>query len=269
MSRSISKRLVVVTGASRGLGAALALEFARRDARLALIARDQSRLEEVAKDARQLGAAVLVAAAELRDLSAVERVFGLIASKCGPVDVLVNAAGMKVEGLAESADLAKAMEAMEVNYLGPLACCKAVIPDMRRRGAGHIINVSSVLGKRATPGRGAYSASKAALNAWSDSLRVELMGTGVCVTLVCPGRFAAESQAASLLRITPEKAARKIADCVGSKKRELLLTPAGWALSALNAFSPRLVDSLLSGWRRREASVTAGARGSDLDGSRS
>jgi hypothetical protein len=250
----VAGRLVAITGASRGLGAALALELARRGARLALLARDEARLAAVAQQARQRRECdPFVAPLDVRDWDAIERTFRAIEARCGPVDVLINAAGVKVEGAVERTERSAALEAVEVNYLGALGCCRAVLAGMRRRHAGHIVNVSSVLGKRATPQRGAYAASKAALNALTDALRQELRGTGVHVTLVCPGRFADRAeQRDGPVRLTPRTAAGRIADVVERPRRELILTPAAWLLARSSAVAPGLVDRAVAAWRRRE-----------------
>ena len=116
--------------------------------------------------------------------------------------------------------------------------------------SGHVVNVSSVLGKRATPGRAAYSASKAALNAMTDALRAELGGTAIRVTLVCPGRL--EDQPNGLLASSYEGAARRIVGCLHRPRRELVLTGSGRVLVALNAVSPGIVDRIVAYWRLRE-----------------
>ena len=191
--------------------------------------------------------------ADLRDRHAVKQTFDEILRRFKRIDVLVNLAGVKHEGSVESTDYEAAAETLRVNYLGAMLCCQAVIPSMRACGAGHIINVSSVLGKRATPHRAAYSASKAALNALTDSLRIELAGSGVDVTLVCPGRLAEEGEEHNRwLATSNARAAEAIVSSVERRPRELVLTLAGRVLVTLNALAPALVDRVLHGWRERE-----------------
>lgn len=253
MSEQFRDRVVVVTGASRGLGAAVAEGFAARGARVILLARSGARLERVKERVSAHGVEAVAHPTDLRDWRAVQQTFDRVFRQFNRVDVLVNLAGVKREGSVESTDLESAVETLRVNYLGAMACCKAVIPSMRDRRSGHIINVSSVLGKRATPHRGAYSASKAALNALTESLRMELFGTGVHVTLVCPGRLVKEGEPHnSWLAMTESRAAEAVVACAGHRPRELVLTLAGRGLLVLNALVPGLLDRLLCGWRERE-----------------
>ncbi len=252
MHRKLVDAVVVVTGASRGLGAAVASGFAARGARVALLARSATQLEQVAQRLRATGGQAAAWPLDVRDWDAVHHVFGSILAHWGRLDILVNAAGLKHEGRIEQTSRQDAWDTLSVNYLGPLACCQAVIPAMRRQGAGHIINVSSVLGKRATPARGAYAASKAALNALTDALRVELMDTGIHVTLVCPGRFAEQDAGQrGLLAMSTERAAERIIHCVERPVRELVLTPAARVLSWLSVCAPGLVDHILRRARRQ------------------
>ncbi len=261
-SRSDDRRagtdVVLVTGASRGLGKAVALACARRSSRVALLARSADQLEAVAAEVRATGGEAKLWPVDLRDPAGVSRTVKTVYDHWGRVDVLVNAAGIKPVGPVEEMQRTEVMEALEVNYLGPLAMCQAVIPAMREEGRGHIINVSSVLGKRATPMRGVYSASKAALNALTESLRVELAGEGIEVTLVCPGRMAdARDAARGWLKMTETRAAERIVRCMDRPKRELVLTTAGRVLVGLNTWSPGLVDRIVGGWRRRERALAS------------
>ena len=261
MRRNFESKVVVVTGASRGLGAAVALAFAGRGAKIALLARSAEQLSQVAARAKALGAEAMTWPTDVSDWDAAQEAIRGILNHWDRIDVLVNAAGVKHEGPIERTSVNEATTALGVNYLGALACCKVVIPAMRRQGGGHgghIINVSSVLGKRATPERGVYSASKAALNAMTDALRLELWGTGIHVTLVCPGRLTESSIGRGRwLAMTPEQAAARIVQCVDRLPREVVLTPAGRALAVLNALAPGLVDRVLLYWRHRDREVRA------------
>lgn len=268
MSGRLRNRIVVVTGASRGLGAATAEAFASRSATVILLARSEPQLQRVAARISARGNEAIVLPTDLRDWHAVRRTFDEVFRRFKRVDVLVNLAGVKHEGSVESTDHDAAMETLRVNYLGAMACCQAVIPSMRGRSSGHIVNVSSVLGKRATPQRGAYSASKAALNAFTDALRMELAGSGVGVTLVCPGRLAEEGERHhAWLATSNSRAAEAIVSCVERRPRELVLTLAGRVLVTLNALVPGLLDRVLCSWRERE-STPAGSTLVKVNGGR-
>ena len=236
----------MLTGASRGLGAAMALEFARRGARLALLARDQSRLDAVAAQARDLGAETMVLAVDVRETQALGRVVERVVDRWGRLDVLANVAALTVECSVEDAEHETVRAILETNYLAPLALCQAALGPMRRQNFGRIINVSSILGKRATPFMGPYAASKAALNAITDALRVETSGSGIRVTLVCPGRLRPEGESSSRLLTMPiNKAARRIVDCVERPPPELILTSAAKILGWMNAVAPGWVDRIV------------------------
>ncbi len=238
--------VVLVTGASRGLGAATACAFARSGAKLALLGRDATRLEEVAARVRCSGGEAIVVAADVHDWSAIDAAVGGIINRWGRIDVLVNAVGTKLEAPVAETNLSDALDLLKTNYLGPLGCCRAVLPTMRQQHSGYIINVSSVLGKRATPGRGAYAASKAALNALTDALRVETPGENITITLVLPGRLWEETELGRpKFAMSLEEAASRIVHCTQRPRRELVLTHAARGLVWLNAWAPGLVDRIL------------------------
>lgn len=239
-----------MTGASRGLGKQVALASSRLSARVALLARDAEQLRRTADEIQAAGGQARAWPTDICDPSAVTNAVGEIVATWGRIDALINAAGTKVEGSVEQTGLGEALRAMQVNYLGAMLLCQAVLPQMRRQGTGHLVNVSSVLGKRATPGRAAYSASKAALNALTDALRAELRGTAISVTLVCPGRL--EDQRNGLLASSYEGAARRIVRCIERPRRELVLTGSARVLVALNGVAPGMVDRVVAYWRLRE-----------------
>jgi short-subunit dehydrogenase len=168
---------VVVTGASRGLGATLATRLAARGADLALIARSA---EPLAKLAADLGGAAYPA--DLADLDAIDPLVDQIAAR-GPVDILVNNAGLDLTGSFTDLAPDRIQALVTVNLLAPMLLCRAVIPRMRERGRGHIVNVSSIAGTNALPGLVPYATSKAGLSHFTASLRAELKGTPITTTL--------------------------------------------------------------------------------------
>lgn len=246
VTRRLTDQVVIVTGASRSLGVATALGFGRRGARVVLAARGRERLEQVSSQIQALGGRALVCPADVTDLLQVQSAASQVLATWGRVDVLVNIAGLKCEGSVEDTPWAAWEETLRVNYLGAVAWCRAVLPVMRRQGRGHIINVSSVLGKRATPLRGAYSASKAALNALTDALRVECRGWGVEVTLVCPGRLTDAQGGGGRFEMGMDQAAESIVRCAERPRRELVLGLPARVLSGLSVVAPGLVDRILS-----------------------
>ncbi len=184
--RRFDGQVVWVTGASSGIGEALSRAFAREGARLVLSARR--------RDALEATAARCAAAREVRveplDLAAADDLparAAAVVDAMGGVDVMVHNAGISQRSLAADTSLAVDRRIMEVNFFGPVALTKALLPSMRARRRGHITVVSSLVGVFGTPQRSAYSASKHALHGFFDALRAEVAGDGLGVTLVCPG----------------------------------------------------------------------------------
>lgn len=167
----------MITGASRGLGAALATKLAARGARLALVARSA---EPLAKLAADLGGAAYPA--DLEDLDHVDELVTRIAAD-GPIDVLVNNAGLDLTGRLAELPAEQIRALFTVNLIAPVLLCRAVIPRWRAQSHGHLVNVSSLAGTNALPGVAPYAASKAGLSHFTAGLRAELKGTGITTTL--------------------------------------------------------------------------------------
>jgi short-subunit dehydrogenase len=168
---------VAITGASRGIGAELAAECATRGARVALVARSAAPLEKLAAD---LGGDAYPA--DLTDAGAIESLVRRIAED-GPIDVLVNNAGMDLAGALTELPVDQITQLVAINLTAPILTTRAVIPIMRAQGRGHILNVSSLAGTNALPGIVPYSSSKAGLSHFTAGLRAELKGTGLTTTL--------------------------------------------------------------------------------------
>ncbi len=180
-------RVTVITGGSRGLGLLMARRLAAEGARLAICARSEQELNRAAQELRDRGADVLHYQCDLTDEQQLEDFFATVRYELGPVDVLINNAGLMQVGPVETQTERDVDEAMAIHFWAPLRAIQQVAPDMIRRGSGRIVNISSIGGKVAIPHMLPYCASKFALSGLSQAFRMELAKYGVYVTTVCPG----------------------------------------------------------------------------------
>jgi len=255
MERSLKGKVAVVTGASSGIGEATVLELAARGASVVAAARSVDKLEDLARRAASYG--VLVAEADVADRESVEAMVELTVEKLGRLDVLVNNAGLGLSGRVSELRSEDLRYVFEVNTIGPLNCVQAALPRMGR--GGRIINVSSVVGLRAIPKVGGYCSTKFALNALSDSLRVEVAERDVSVTSVYPGttrtsfrdnsrRTKDEKRGWRPKGVTPERVAKKIADAAEKGPRDVYVTPSDKLFVAGVTLFPGLTDRVLRSW---------------------
>jgi NAD(P)-dependent dehydrogenase (short-subunit alcohol dehydrogenase family) len=180
-------KTVLITGGSRGLGLIMAREFAREGARVAICARDAEELDRARTDLVRRGARAFTVTCDVTDREQVAAMVGAVTERFGPIDVLVNNAGIIGVGPMEVMTLEDYEEAMRTHFWGPLYTTLAVLPGMRERKDGRIVNITSIGGKISVPHLLPYSASKFALVGLSEGLRAELKKDGIVVTTVCPG----------------------------------------------------------------------------------
>ena len=252
--RNLQGAVVAITGASAGIGRETAVAFAREGSRLSVCARRMDRLEALAEVISGLGAEILVMEADVADEGAVRRFVQGTVERFGRLDVLVNNAGYGVRGRVEDTPTEAYERLMRVNYLGTVHGCRAAVPIMRRQGTGVIVNVSSIVGHRSLPGGAAYAATKAAQISLTESLRVELRGTGVHACSVHPIGTATEfahvaareSQGRSGGPVGPQQSvvevARAIVRCAKRPRPEVYPYPLSRAVVWLNALAPGLAD---------------------------
>ncbi len=180
-------KTVLITGASSGIGEAMAVEFGRRGASVGLLARREEVLREVAGKVEAAGGRALAAAVDVRDAGEVKSAVAKVVERFGRIDVLVANAGKGEITLARAFDLEVATQVLSVNLLGAMNSVAAVLPGMLERGDGQIVGISSLAAYRGFPGSGAYCASKAALSTFFEALRVELRPSNIYVTTIHPG----------------------------------------------------------------------------------
>jgi short-subunit dehydrogenase len=254
----IRDRVVLITGASEGIGAACAAAFRDRGARLCLTARSADKLAAVAQ------AGDLVIPGDLLDPAHRRDVVDRTVAHFGRVDILINNAGVGVYEPAHqmSMDLARSM--FELNFFAPLHLIQYAVREMKPRREGAIVNVGSIAGKMTLPWFTLYSASKYALNSLGDGLRMELDEHGIHVMNVCPGFVRTRFQENVLsgvppplegLRafwaLTPSQVAERIVEGLERDARTVLAPRSGWLLVAAARLFPGIVDSQLAGMYRK------------------
>jgi len=249
---------VLITGGSSGIGRALALECAGKGAVLAIAARRLEELEKAGRDISQAypdGEIPLAIPCDMTNGESVGRLIKSCVDRWGSLDILVNNAGIGVYGDADKTSLADFRAIMEVNYFGALQSILNVLPFMRKAGHGLIVNITSIAAKHGVPYLAAYSASKAALAALSQSLRAELAQDGISLMIVYPGYtetdfFSKEKKVGGAVRPSkpyapPEKVARAIVRAIEREKRDVVLSSEGRALAFIEKIFPRLVEAAM------------------------
>src|SRR5262249_12205379 len=184
---SFVNQVAVITGASSGIGWALAKALAGAGCKVGLVARRQDRLKQLADEIGRTGGGARIAAADVGDRAQVVPGIPQLRSPLGPRDLLTASAGVGAPTLVEPLNTADIEAQIRVNTLGVVYAVEAVLPDMLRRGRGHIAAVSSLAAYVGLPGESGYCASKAAVNVFLDGLRIQLRDRGIAVTTICPG----------------------------------------------------------------------------------
>jgi NAD(P)-dependent dehydrogenase (short-subunit alcohol dehydrogenase family) len=186
LRRAQSTRTVLITGGSRGLGLLLAREYRRRGARVAICARDSEELERAKAALDGSGQPILAVPCDVTDPAQVKELVATVRQHLGAIDTLVNNAGVIQVGPADHMTAQDYERALETHFWAPIRTTEAVLPEMRGRGRGRIVNIASIAGLVPVPHMLPYTASKFALVGWSEGLRAELAKDGIRVTTVCP-----------------------------------------------------------------------------------
>lgn len=259
-------KTVLITGGSRGLGLLLARRFAAQGARVAICARDGDEVERAVHDLLRWGAEGMGLVCDVTDRLQVERTVQAVAARWGEVSVLINNAGVIQVGPERDMTVADYEQAMRVHFWGPLYATLAVLPAMRQRRSGRIVNIASFGGKVSVPHLLPYSASKFALVGMSEGLRAELLGAGILVTTVCPGVMRTGSfrragfkghyeqeyawfrvnASVPVCSMSAERAADQIIDACRHGAPEVVLSLPAKALALLHGIAPGAVTDALS-----------------------
>ncbi len=250
--------VVVLTGASRGIGRELALQLADQGARLALSARDVGALEEVAEACRRRGGQAVAIPADVAEEAQCADLIARSVEAFGRIDTLINNAGISMWALFDQVtDLSIFERIMTVNYLGSVWCTWHALPHLKK-ARGRLVAVSSMTGKTGVPTRSGYAASKHAMVGFFDTLRIELAGSGVTVTVACPDFVATEIRERAFgpdgkplekspvqegRIMTAETCARLILQGAARRERELILSGRGKLGLWLKLLAPSFLDN--------------------------
>jgi NADP-dependent 3-hydroxy acid dehydrogenase YdfG len=237
-----TNRTALITGASSGIGKATALAFAKAGINLALVGRDQAKLTAVAQAAIAVGVTAKTYVVDLSALDLVSAKIAAIAAESPDLDILVNNAGMAYTGSIGETPLAEWQQVIDLNLTSVFQCVQGILPHMRQRKAGVIVNVSSIAGKQVFPNWGIYSVSKFGLMALTQAIAGEERSHGIRVTAICPGSVNTPLWDTSTVQadfdrsamLTPEMVAEGILYAVlapaGAVVEELTIMPSGGAL---------------------------------------
>jgi short-subunit dehydrogenase len=262
----IANQIVLVTGASRGIGAACAEAFRRRGAHLSLTARDEAALR------RNAAAEDLITTGDITSAEFRSQLVEATLQRFGRIDILINNAGAGLYGPPSTAPLDEVRHLFELNFFAPLSLTQLVLPQMRKQNSGRIVNISSMGGEIMLPWLPLYCASKFALSALTSAIRQELSGTGIHAMTVCPGYVSTEFKANAVgprpparmmgsttgpFAITPQQCAADILRGVERNARFIVTPRAGWVLIAAQRLFPRLVESRLTAFMKTSESEAA------------
>jgi len=257
--RAFRENVTLITGASAGIGRELALQLADQGAWLSLVARSAGPLEEAAQACRQRGGRAIAVAADVGDEKECRRLVERTVEEYGRLDTLVNNAGIGMWArFDEIQDLGILEPIMRINYLGSAYCTYYALPHLKKT-RGRIVGVSSLAGKTGVPTRTGYAASKHAMTGFFDSLRIELMDSGVTVTMIYPGfvsteirerAFGADGKPLGKSPVheeqvmTAQECARQIVEAAAVRRREVVMTARAKVGMWLKMVAPKVVDRI-------------------------
>ena len=255
----MKNKVVIITGASSGIGKALAIEFAKLGAHIVITGRNEARLNEVAEildgmKTRNLCLQLDVAKEKDNEILVNETI-----NTFGKIDILINNAGISMRALFEEIEMDVFKKVMDINFYGTLYATKYCLPEILKT-KGSIVGVSSINGYRGTPARTAYTASKYAMNGFMESLRTEVMHRGVHVLVACPGFTGTNIRNAALTAdgtsqgesprdegkmMSPEEVAQGIIKAIQKRKRDIVFTSQGKLAVFLNKWMPGRMDKIV------------------------
>lgn len=256
--KTLKDKTIVITGASSGIGEAMARVYAAQGARVVLGARNAQRLEELVAEIRTAGGQAAWCAVDVTVPEQCKALIDTAVGTFGGIDVLICNAGISMRALFDDVDLSVLHRLMDVNFWGTVNCCKYALPYIQA-SHGSIVGISSVAGLHGLPGRTGYSASKYAMTGFLETLRIENLKKGLHVMVACPGftasnvRFSAltadgsqqgETPRNEAKMMTPEEVARIVARGIRRRKRLCLMEIEGRATHFVKKFAPAFLDRM-------------------------
>jgi short-subunit dehydrogenase len=257
MRRELKGRRAIVTGASSGIGRAVALELAHNGVDVVVVARREDRLRELVAQIAPFGRKVEMVVGDITDPQTRQQALDAAQSKLGGLDILVNNAGVGAMGLFEDADPQRVRRVMEVNFFALVEMTRGALPLLKQGVSPMVVNVSSILGHRGVPHSSEYSASKFAVQGFSEAIRAEFTRLGIDVLVISPGTTETEFFDRVIERtaepnwpkhkpISAAEVARQVVVAIRAGRHEVIPYRWGRVLCWLNRLSPRLVDGMMA-----------------------
>jgi short-subunit dehydrogenase len=252
-------KVVIVTGASSGIGKALAEEFSGRGAKVVIAARSEEKLNQLGETLKKKNLSVFIVKVDVSKEEECEKLIDETVKKFGTIDILVNNAGISMRALFEDVDLNVIRQLMDINFWGTVYCTKYALPYLLKN-KGSIVGISSIAGYKGLPGRTGYSASKFAIQGFLETLRIENLKKGLHVLIACPGFTASNIRNTALDKngkvqgesplneaklMTSEEVARRIVYAVVKRKHRIIMTTQGKLIVFLNKFFPKMMDRMV------------------------
>lgn len=256
MEKGLKDKVVLITGATSGIGKATAHAFGKEGAKVAICGRNHDNLEKAVAELKADGASVFGIKCDVSDQEQVHQLIEATVSHFGGLDILVNNAGIGMRALFNELDLAVLKQVIDINFWGTVYCTKFALPHLLE-SKGSVVGVSSIAGYRGLPARTGYSSSKFAVHGFLESLRTENLKTGLHVMLICPGFTKSNIRKAALGKdgssqgesprdekgmMSAEEVAKELVNGVKKRKRDVILTTLGKLTVFLNKWFPAWMD---------------------------
>ncbi len=256
---SLKNKVIIITGASSGIGEACAYEFANQGCKIVLAARNIEKLKVIENDLLKKNIEVLSVKTDVEKEEDCKNLIEKTIEKFGHIDIMLNNAGISMRALFNEVDLNVLKKVMDINFWGTVYCTKYALPYVLEQ-KGSIIGVSSIAGYKGLPGRTGYSASKFAMHGFLETIRIENLNNGLHVLIACPGFTASNIRNTALNKegnmqgesprdedkmMSSEEVAKHFVNAILKRKIKLVLTTQGKLLVFLNKFFPKLVDKLV------------------------